>query len=140
MIVLDTNVVSEFSRTNPDPAVFKWLGSQKKNEVALCTPVIAELSFGAHRIKIKNGTERYLVSLENVIKEVAANGILDFDLNSARLYGEIRAQGDAAGQSRSQFDLMIAAICMSNGATLATRNIKDFDGLDLKLVNPFLTA
>ncbi len=51
--------------------------------------------------------------------------------------GKIRARRESPGRPISVQDAMIAAICLANGATLATRNVKDFEGLDLRLVNPF---
>ena len=60
-----------------------------------------------------------------------------FSPNAAHRYGTISAQRHKIGPRMGTKDAMIAAICLANGATLATRNTKDFEGLDLKLVNPF---
>ena len=63
--------------------------------------------------------------------------ILPNDVASALKYGEIFARREAVGRPIGPMDAMIAAICLVHGATLATRNTRDFEGLDLKLVNPF---
>jgi predicted nucleic acid-binding protein len=65
------------------------------------------------------------------------NRILDFDADAPVIAGTLRARRESTGRPFSIVDSMIAAICLINGATLATRNVRDFDGLDLKLVNPF---
>ena len=63
--------------------------------------------------------------------------ILPCDQASALKFGEVVALREAAGRPIGPMDAMIAAICLVHGAMLATRNVRDFDGLDLKLVNPF---
>ncbi len=61
----------------------------------------------------------------------------DLRQDAAVLFGSIVAKRNAIGRPITQMDAMIAAICLVHGATLATRNARDFDGLDLRLVNPF---
>jgi predicted nucleic acid-binding protein len=62
---------------------------------------------------------------------------LVFDDKAAYIYGSITAKRKHAGHPMETKDAMIAAICLSHGATLATRNVRDFEGLDLPLINPF---
>ena len=102
-----------------------------------CIPVIAELAFGARRILLRNKSSRFLVALDDLISVEFRSRILPNDVASALKYGEIFARREAAGRPMGPMDAMIAAICLVHDATLATRNIRDFDGLDLKLVNPF---
>ena len=137
MIVLDTNIISEFSRKNANKAVTDWLRKQSRLEICTCTPVIAELSFGAQKIVVRDDSDKYIRSLDKVLQEIGEDRIFKFDLGAGKLYGNIRASSEASGNSRSQSVLMIAAICITNGATLATRNTKDFEALDVKLINPF---
>lgn len=75
--------------------------------------------------------------MERLLKDEFQNRILDFVHPAPVLAGTMRAQRESAGRPLSVVDVMIAAICMAHDATLATRNMRDFDGLDLKLVNPF---
>lgn len=63
--------------------------------------------------------------------------VLSYDERAARIYAEIIEQSRAAGRPIGVEDGMIAAICIANGAALATRNVKDFDGFDVELVNPW---
>lgn len=137
MIVLDTNVVSEISLKRVDPHVVDWLVRQDRTELFLCIPVIAELSFGAHRVLLRDKSSRYRDSLTSLIEDRFRNRILPNDMFSAMRYGEVVAAREAAGRPIGPMDAMIASICLVHGATLATRNVRDFDGLDLRLVNPF---
>jgi predicted nucleic acid-binding protein len=66
--------------------------------------------------------------------------MLLLDNAASELAGRLRAVRESRGRPLSIGDAMIAAICIVHGATLATRNVRDFDGLDLKLVNPFEKA
>ena len=136
MIVLDTNVVSDASQLAPSPVVLGWLDRQPASSLFLPVPVIAELSAGAREFLRRTGSSRYTLPLEKLLTEYQ-NRILDFRMDAAILFGKIVATRNAIGRPITQMDAMIAAICLVNDATLATRNVRDFDGLDLKLINPF---
>lgn len=137
MIVLDTNVVSEAARKDPDQRVRQWMRIQPLNELYLCAPVVAELAFGAHRIWLRSGSDRLSSGLRHIVDRTFAGRILDFTAPAAELAGRLHAEREAAGKPIAIGDLWIAAICLHHGAVLATRNLRDFDGLDLRLENPF---
>ena len=137
MIVLDTNVISETWLPRPNPNVIKWLGKQDQATFFLCTPVIAELAFGAERAFRRQLAEKHLRRLESLLSSDISERILHLDLPCALLAGKLRAQREAMGRPVATTDMMIAAIALHNNMTLATRNTKDFDGLELKIVNPF---
>lgn len=137
MIVLDTNVVSEVWRTHSNLNVASWFERQDRLQLFLCIPVIAELSYGAHRVLLRDKSTRYMDALRAMLEGSYRKRILPVDLASATKFGEIVALRERAGRPIGPMDAMIAAICISHGATLATRNVRDFAGLDLKLVNPF---
>jgi len=92
-------------------------------------------TYGGNRtllLRYKSG--RYLSALESMLEGSYRNSILACDRASA---GEIAAARERGGRPIEAMDAMIAATCLVHGATLATRNTRDFDGLALKLVNPF---
>ncbi len=136
MIVLDTNIISELRKPAPSEAVTIWLMRQPDDVVRLCDIVLMEQAYGAERFRLKNGSDRYSQSLTNLLMAYSGR-VLPFDQAAALAAGHIRAKREALGRPISVQDAMIAAICLSNGATLATRNTKDFEGLDLLLINPF---
>lgn len=136
MIVLDTNIVSELQKPHPDALVAAWLQAVPARDIYLCAPVVMEQAFGAERYFMRTGSNRYREVLRQTLRRFE-NRILDFDDDIPVLAGQLRARRDAHGQPISICDAMIAAICIAHGATLATRNIRDFAHLDLTLINPF---
>jgi hypothetical protein len=136
MILLDTNVVSEGLRPRPDPNVGKWLDGQRPTDLFLCMPVLAELHYGA--ALLLDGARR--IHLELAIKRIEdafAERTLPFDRAAAREYGRIVAQRDKLGRATGTMDGLIAAIAKVHGATVATRHVYGFAGIDLDVVNPF---
>lgn len=136
MIVLDTNVISEPSKPVPDPRLVAWL-SRPPDNLYLTQITVSELYYGAERYRLKTGSQRYLNNARRIVEQEYIGRILAWNAADAVMTGNIRAQREKAGFSITMQDAMIAAICVQHGATLATRNTKDFEGLDLKLVNPF---
>ena len=136
MIILDTNVISEPMSRRPSGRVLDWLDQQDARTLFLATPIIAEVSSGAKEFSRRTGSRRYSVLLEKLLIEYRGK-ILDFRIEDAIQFGNVIAARNALGRPIDPMDAMIAAICVVNGATLATRNVRDFAGLDLKLVNPF---
>jgi predicted nucleic acid-binding protein len=96
-----------------------------------------ELAYGAERFQIRTGSVRYWVVLEDLKRNHYRDNILPFDGEASLICGRLQAGRERIGRPISMQDAMIAAICIANGATLATRNAADFAGLDLKVVNPF---
>ncbi len=137
MIVLDTNIVSEAAKQTPDKNVKNWMRIQPLNDLYLCAPVVAELSFGAQRMLLRTGSDRLALGLRQIIERTFASRILPFDASVAERAGRLHASREAEGRPIAIGDLWIAAICIHHGATLATRNTRDFAGLDLTLENPF---
>jgi predicted nucleic acid-binding protein len=88
------------------------------------------------RILRRTGSQHY-ISMRGELELPYAGRILGLDRQSAILAGKVLDRRESVGRAISVQDAMIAAICLAHGTTLATRNTKDFEGLDLKLVNPF---
>ena len=137
MIVLDTNIISELVKSSPDRGVISWLQRQEPLHLYLNAIVVMEQAFGAERFYLRNGSDRYIRMLDGALANQFEGRVLAFDGNAPVLTGRLRARRESIGRPIAVQDAMIAAICLSHGATLATRNTKDFEGLDLKVVNPF---
>ncbi|MBI3702540.1 MAG: type II toxin-antitoxin system VapC family toxin [Rhizobiales bacterium] len=140
MILLDTNIVSELYKPVPSSLVIAWLDVQPVDSLYLCTPVLAELRFGAELLddgKRKDWLRATINQLEN---ELYRERILVFDAASAAEYGRIAAARRRNGRTIQQMDGLIAAIALANRATLATRDINGFGDLGLDVINPFEAA
>jgi toxin FitB len=137
MIVRDTNVISENMRERPDPAVLAWLDQQPEKELWTTSAVIAELLAG---IELKP-PGRKQKALREVVEDMIADDfrgqVLPFNLQAAPLYAEILASRKKIARPIREMDAQIAAAARVHGATLATRNVRDFAGCDLELVNPW---
>lgn len=137
MIVLDTNVISELMRPRPDPSVLAWLDAQPETEFFLCSVVAAELLYGIARLPEGARRKQFAAQMQTVLMEDFVNRVLPFDLHAATVYADMVAKRERMGQRIASADAQIAAICLSHQATLATRNIRDFEGLGLHLLNPW---
>lgn len=137
MIVLDTNVLSETLRPSPDPMVMAWLASQPNRSLFTTTITRGELLYGLQLLPDGQRKADFLAAVHAIFDQYLAGQILSFDIPGADAFARIAASRKVAGQPISQFDAMIAAITESRGATLATRNIKDFSNCGIELINPW---
>ena len=137
MIILDTNVVSEFMTSPPAGPVLNWLNAQDTTSLYLSTITIAEIGFGLSVMSA--GKRRRLLHerFEQFVATAFDQRILFFDEDAARIYGEVLAHRQEIGRPMSNFDGQIAAIARSRGFGVATRNVKDFEACQIVLVNPF---
>ena len=137
MIILDTNVLSEFMTSPPSGVVLEWLNSQDAASLYVTSISIAEVCYGLQAMP--EGKRRRLLEdrFEQFIISAFASRILNFDESAARLYGELRAYRRKIGRPLSNFDGQIAAIARSHGFSLATRNVTDFEHCLVELINPF---
>lgn len=137
MIVLDTNVVSEAMRRDPDPAVLRWLDEQDGSETALSVVTAAELRAGV--AVLPEGRRRMDLHerVETVLTGTFHDRIFAFGEDATPAYADIVATRRRSGRPISVQDAQIAAVCRSEGASLATRNTADFDGTGVDLINPW---
>jgi len=136
MIVLDTDVLSEFMRSRPNERVREWLDGIPEREVWTTSIVIAEIAAGIALLPL--GARRRVLAEEfDRMLRLFADRILVFDASAAVEYGTIVAYRARLGRPISIADAQIAAIATVNGAVLATRNVTDFDGLAVDLVDPW---
>ena len=137
MIVLDTNVVSELMRRRPSPAVLGWIDGEDSGRLAITAITAAELLHGVARLP--NGARRRTLTaaVGGLLTEDFAGRVLPFDGAAAVHYGPLVATRERAGRPVSVADGQIAAICRHYGATLATRNVRDFAATGIELLDPW---
>lgn len=126
--LVDTNVISELMRPRPNSRVVAWM--RELDRVLISAVTLDELFFGFAR----NPSTR----VERAFDALVATGqVLDVTLPIARHAGMVRGELARRGQVRDQADMLIAATATIHGFTLATRNVRDFDGCGIAVVNPF---
>jgi hypothetical protein len=137
MIVLDTNVISEVWRPNPNAVVLDWLEAQPTASLYLCTPVLAELRFGIERLQPSRRKDRLAAAVDRLEAEGYRDRILPLDSTAAAEFGRIAARRERIGRRMEPMDALIAAITLTNRAALATRDAEDFANLGFDVINPF---
>ena len=133
MFLLDTNVVSESTRAEPAAAVVRWLQSQPRSRLSVVSAM--ELEYGVERASGKK-RERLMRWLELTLGSDAIE-LIPVDLAIARSTGRMRRAAEQRGKPVALADLVIAATAQVTGSILATRNMRDFEGLGVPLFNPF---
>lgn len=133
--VADTNVVSELMKRDPSPHVVDWL-MDHEGQVYLTAITVKELYFGMLRLPDSKRKSLLEKAITGIIMD-CADKTLSFDAFCGYLCAKLHQQAVASGHTPTIEDLMIAAICQRNDAALVTRNTKDFDHLDLEVINPF---
>jgi predicted nucleic acid-binding protein len=137
MIVVDTNVVSELMLPSPADAVIEWTSAQEAHTLYFTTISEAELRYGVAILPIGRRREQLLVAVEHMLREDFAGRVIPFDRQAARAYAAIAAARRAAGRPIKYADCQIAAIARSVGASVATRNVRDFEGCGIDVINPW---
>ena len=132
--LLDTNVVSELTRTTPDPQVVAFLNEQ--DDLWLSSILIHELEYGLQLLP--PGRRRDLLyAMKSNIQSMYDGRILSLDSAAAEWAAQLRAQARRAGRVLDMGDALIAGIARANRLILATRNIADFQAIDVEVVNPW---
>ena len=137
MFVLDTNVVSELIRPAPNPAVVAWVAGRPGGSLFLTAVGEAELRFGVAIMPAGARRDALAAEIDGMLREDFARRVLPFDSMAARAYARIAAARRRAGRPVSQADCQIASIAASRGGQVVTRNVRDFQGMGVAVVNPW---
>ena len=136
MIVLDTNVVPELMRARPSPAVVGWLRDQRAADLYTTAVTVAEIRYGIERLPDGRRKDRLGSTADDVFAAFPEQ-ILSFDAVAAVEYARVVARRERAGAPIDGFDAQIAAVCRVHAASLATRNLQDFKGTGIDVVDPW---
>jgi predicted nucleic acid-binding protein len=127
MVILDTNVLSEALKPAPDGRVMVWLKDQPRPSLFTTTVTRGEILYGIRMLPDGKRRRALWDAALAIFNEDFAERVLSFDSDAADAYAEVGASRRAAGRPISQFDAMIAGMARSHGASVATRNAKDFE-------------
>lgn len=137
MIVLDTNVLSEILRPAPDTEVLDWMAAQSNAALFTTTVTRGELFYGIRLLPEGQRRHNLQDAVQAIFEQDFAGRVLSFDNEAADAYAHIASARRQAGNPISQFDAMIAAMAFSRGASLATRNVRDFVDCGCQVINPW---
>ena len=139
MILLDTNVISESMKPEPNPAVRNWLDEQSAETLYLSSVTIAELMFGIGTLRNGRRKDKLGAALDGVL-ELFAGRILPFDIGAARRYADLAVKARAAGKGFPIPDGYIAAIAASHEFAVASRDASAFIAAGLTVIDPWTVA
>jgi predicted nucleic acid-binding protein len=139
MIFIDTNVLSEIMRPNPDKRVLGWVNGLRRNDVGITAISVAEILYGIGSLPAGRKKHHLLDAATAMFDEYFSGRIYAFDQLAAIEYADIVIQRERMGTPISMPDAQIAAICRVSGADFATRNTKDFENTGLVLIDPWET-
>jgi len=136
MIVLDTTVVSEAMKPEPDPAVRAWLNEQSAETLYLSSVTLAELLFGI--ASMPNGRRKDMLSESlDGLMQLFRERVLPFDTDAARKYADLAVIARTAGRGFPVPDGYIAAIAASQGYQVASRDMAPFEAANVDVINPW---
>ena len=136
MIILDTNVVSELMRPEPAPQVAAWIRDRDRPELRTTSVTVAEIRYGIARLPDGRRKQALLAAAADIFRAFE-DQVLPFDAAAAEHYAAIASNRERSGKPISGFGALIAAVCRSRGAALATRNLPDFDGTGIEIIDPW---
>ncbi|MCE5361239.1 type II toxin-antitoxin system VapC family toxin [Candidatus Igneacidithiobacillus taiwanensis] len=137
MIVLDTNVISELWKIEPNPNVLTWIDAQAVETLYLTAITVAELRYGLATMPAGKRRTVYQDRLEEEVLPAFTARILPFDLDASRIFAEGMARARADGKAIGKEDGYIAAIAKARGFAVATRDVAPFRAFLLSVLNPW---
>jgi toxin FitB len=136
VIILDTNVVSELMRSEPAPQVANWVRDRDRRELHTTAITLAEIRYGIARLPDGRRKQVLLAAADETFSAFT-DQVVPVDSAAAEQYAVIACSRERAGKPIAGFDALIAAVCRSRGAALATRNGPDFDGIGIEVIDPW---
>jgi hypothetical protein len=138
VILLDTNVLSEFMRPVPGESVVSWLDKQEANQVWISAITRAEIELGLALLPDGQRKSALVAAANAIFSEDFSGRCVPFDEAAARCYAQCVTERSRMGRPISVEDAQIASIALSRGLVLATRNERDFEMIEgLSIVNPW---
>lgn len=137
MILLDTNVLSALMRDTPDPAVVQWLDNQPAESIWTTSVTVFEIRTGIELLTPSRRRRKLDKLFTELLSGDLDGRVQSFDLAAAIAAGTIAANRRTSGQPVEIRDTQIAAIAVARHATLATLNVRHFDGAGITVINPW---
>ena len=139
MIILDTNVVSEAMRPEPNPGVRAWLNRQVAETLYLSSITLAELLFGIRTLPAGRRKDMLDQTLGGLL-ELFGDRVLPFDTEAARRYADLAVAARSSGRGFPTPDGYIAAIAASRGFIVASRDTSPYEAVGVAVIDPWMDA
>ena len=137
MILLDTNVISEPQRREPNARVLEWIDAQALETLYLSAITVAEMRAGITLMPAGKRRDSLHDNMEKRLLPMFANRVLSFDMACTKAYAELLAKSRAAGLAVETADAFIAAVALANGFAIATRDTRPFEAAGVNVINPW---
>jgi toxin FitB len=137
MIILDTNVVSEPLKPQPDPKVLAWLDAQAPETLYITAINLAELATGIAVLSAGRKRTELQNALDQRMMPLFEGRILHFDAKAAQAFASLSAKLQTIGTTISFAEGAIAAMALTHGFAVATRNTRDFKNTGVELLDPW---
>ena len=137
MILLDTNVITEPQRREPNARVLEWIDAQALETLYLSAITVAELRAGIALMPAGKRRDSLHGNLEKRLLPMFANRVLSFDMACTKAYAELLAKCRAAGLAVETANAFIAAVALANGFAVATRDTRPFEAVGVNVINPW---
>ncbi|NTZ06059.1 type II toxin-antitoxin system VapC family toxin [Burkholderia metallica] len=137
MILVDTNVISEPLRREPNAAVIEWLDAQNVETLFLAAISLAEMRFGVAALPEGRRRDWLEQSIEQRVVPLFRGRILPFDDAASKAYASLRAKARGTGNPMASADGFIAATAAANGLIVATRDVAPFEAAGLRVIDPW---
>ncbi len=137
MLVLDTNMLSAMMSAEPVREVADWILAQPSGELFTAAVCQAEILSGIAVLPDGRRRADLAEAARAMFAEDFQGRVLPFDTEAAAAYAEVFAARRRAGRPAGTIDLMLAAIASVRGASVVTRNVTDFEGVGLTIINPW---
>lgn len=136
MIILDTNVVSEAMKPEPNKAVRAWLNNQASETLYLSSVALAELLYGIGALPAGRRKEMLAQALDGLMG-LFRDRVLPFDADAARCYADLAITARATGRGFPTPDGYIAAIAASRGFIVASRDTAPYQAVGVSVIDPW---
>jgi len=135
--LLDTGLVSELVKKEPNPAVVSWLDEQDEQKLFLSVLNLGELQKGISKLPDGAKKEELQAWVALDLVERFTGRILELDLETALCWGRIQGEAEQAGEKLPVMDSLIAATAKAHGLVVVTRNVRDIERCGVKVCNPW---
>ncbi len=132
--LLDTNILSELGKLQPDSKVIQFVTQQEQAWLSIIT--VHELEYGLSLLPEGNRRSQLAETIQLLLNQYAAF-VLPIQQEEAKQAALLRAAAKQQGRVLHLADALIAGTALAHGLPIATRNMKDFEGLGIELLNPF---